>query len=59
MKGVDGCAHCSAMGETNRWMCLSLVLPRQFTFSLPPIPLNYTNGVLVSAVRRVDGDNFV
>lgn len=37
----------------NRWMFLSLVLLRQFTFSLPPRPLNYTNGVRVSAVRRL------
>lgn len=37
----------------NRWMFLLLVLLRQFTFSLPPRPLNYTNGVLVSAVRRL------
>lgn len=45
MKGVDGCARRSAMGETNRWMFLSPVLLRQFTFSLPPIPLNCANGV--------------
>lgn len=57
---IDGAAHCSGerlhrqrQGGQNIWMYFRLVLLRQFTFSLPPRPLNYTNRGLVSAVWRL------